>query len=367
MMIQIEKLAEKAKQSGQALIDRFSGAALPTLYFNQQGHGSQWIQHIGQLTEKYRPTPWLFNNHFQLLFFDLIKKKTVQLAYEHTDILTMADGGQTALVWIGHDLPQDTPTVVVLHTITGSPDSMRELIQDVYQHTGWRVVLCLRRGHADLELTVPKINILGSTDDLREQLIFIQQKFPQSSLYGVGSSAGSGLLVRYLGEEGERSQFKASFAYCPGYNTDEAFSKAHTIYSRVMAKKLIKKFVLPHVAKLAHLKTLSTLQAARDLAGFQASTYELAGFASYDEYSKASNPMHVFQHITSPLMVLNAEDDPLCRIENVHPYLPLIQQMPNIVLVTTSRGSHCAYYEGWTATSWAGRLIANYFLLMHGN
>ena len=82
----------------------------------------------------------------------------------------MRDGGQTALAWCGHGLPADTPTILVLHTLTGSPQSMAELVQDLHRETGWRVVVCLRRGHADLPLSTPRLNILGCTDDLREQL-----------------------------------------------------------------------------------------------------------------------------------------------------------------------------------------------------
>ena len=72
--------------------------------------------------------------------------------------------------------------------------------------------------------------------------------------------------------------------------------------------------------------------------------------------------MQVFANIRTPLLVLNAEDDPVCKIDNLYPYLPLIEKMPNVLVVTTAKGSHCAYYEGWGARSWAHRLMANYFL-----
>lgn len=121
--------------------------------------------------------------------------------------------GLPVLPRYGEQLPADVPTIVLMHTITGSPQSMSELVRDLHHYTGWRIALCLRRGHAKLPMTVPKICLFGSTDDLREQLIHIQGKFPESVLYGVGSSAGTGLLVRYLGEEGHHTPFKAAFAF----------------------------------------------------------------------------------------------------------------------------------------------------------
>ncbi len=101
--------------------------------------------------------------------------------------LTMQDGGITAVAWVGYDLPADSPTIVLMHTITGSLESMRELVRDLHQQTQWRIALCLRRGHGNLPMPVPQMNLFGSTHDLREQIVFIQQQFPQSELYAVGS------------------------------------------------------------------------------------------------------------------------------------------------------------------------------------
>ena len=236
---------------------------------------------LPQLHEAFIPTPWLFNTHAQLVFHGLRKKLSRQkrraaALYDHHDHLTMRDGGRTALLWCGHALPPTTPTIVVLHTVTGSPASMAELVHDLHAATGWRIVLCLRRGHADLPLATPRLNILGCSDDLREQLRAISERFPASPLYGVGSSAGSGLLARYLGEEGEASLFHAAFAYCPGYDTDIGFDRAQPFYSRMMAKKLVRQFITPNLASIGHLPTAGSLQVAADLAAFHRNLYELA-------------------------------------------------------------------------------------------
>lgn len=353
------------KQMLQAALrkqEQWRGVATPGLHFADTVDNRQLVAQLTQLTQKFQPTPWLYNTHLQLVFLGVRKKASKPLNYDRIDTLTMSDGGKTALTWLGYDLPALTPTIVLLHTITGSPHSMQELVQDLHKLTGWRIVLCVRRGHADLGLQTPQLNILGSTADLREQLQFIQQRFPDSPLYGVGSSAGSGLLVRYLGEEGEAAVFKAGFAYCPGYNTDEAFGKAHPVYSRLMAKKLVRQFITPNLAQIGHLSSVARLTAAINLADFHDHIYELAGYSDNLAYSKACNPMHVFEGINKPLMILNSEDDPVCKIENAYPHLELIKRKTNMVLVTTARGSHCAHYEGWTAKSWAARLMANYFL-----
>ncbi len=84
----------------------------------------------------------------------------------------------------------------------------------------------------------------------------------------------------------------------------------------------------------------------KTLAEFESSYYEMAGYVDYDSYNQATNPIYVFENVTIPLLILNAEDDPVCHIKNFEPYKDMIRQMPNIAVVTTKKGSHCGFYEG---------------------
>ena len=359
-------LVKKITLLAQNLVDQMTGAELPTLYFDPQGEARQMLDVLPQLKQKYRPTPWLSNTHLHLMYFDLIKKKTIQLKYDAIEQLHMADGGITGVVWYGHELPVDTPTIILMHTLTGTPESMSELVRDLHQHTGWRVALCLRRGHANLPMPIPKISIFGSTDDLREQIQHIQGKFPDSPLYAVGSSAGTGLLVRYLGEEGEQTPFKAAFALCPGYDTELGFKNVHPFYSKVMTKKIFKAFIHPYTTTWQRTASLPEVLATQSLLEFQYHCFELAGYSSFEAYNQATNPIFVFKNVKIPLMILNAEDDPVCHIQNLEPYKDEIQKMPNMMVVTTKKGSHCGFYEGINRTqSWSARLIADYLIAQH--
>lgn len=344
----------------QDVIDQVTGAEKPVLYYDAQGPTQQILKQLPQLYQKYRPTPWLSNNHVHLLYFDLIRKRSIKLNYSKVNQLTMSDGGITAVVWFGYDLPMDTPTIVLMHTITGSPESMRELVKDLHEYTGWRIALCIRRGHAKLPMPVPKMNLFGSTEDLKEQIQFIQTEFPQSDLYGVGTSAGTGLLVRYLGEEGDQTPLKAAFALCPGYNTELGFKNIHPFYSKLMTKKLFNKFIKPYSETWQKTNTLSQVLMSKNLFEFEQTYFEMAGFADYATYSQATNPIYVFKNVKIPLMILNAEDDPICSIKNLDPYKDVIQHMPNIIVVTTKKGSHCGYYEGLKVQSWSSKLIADF-------
>lgn len=236
-------MIKKFQHLATQMLDQASGARTPKIYYNPEGDFAQILAYLPQLRQKYRPTPWLSNPHAHLLYFDLIKKKQTQFEYDRIDHCQMPDGGVTAIAWYGLHLPKETPIIIVLHTITGSPKTMAELVRDLYVQTGWKIALCLRRGHAALPLTVPKVSLFGFTEDLRIQLNNIQEMFPDAPLYAVGSSAGTGLLVRYLGEEGSTTPLRAAFALCPGYNTEESFSRVHPFYSKFMTKNCLKHFL----------------------------------------------------------------------------------------------------------------------------
>lgn len=341
---------------------RLTAVRTPRLDVHPSPFNAAMLARLDILRQPYAPPPWLYNAHLQLLWLLLLDTIASPLRYERTDVLTMRDGGTTALDWLGLDAAPSSPTLVVLPSIAGDAQSMRLIVRDLRRATGWRVVVCTRRGHGDLPLTAPVLNTMGCTQDLREQLARIGAECPGSPLYAVGVSAGSALLVRYLGEEGPRSAIRAGVAYCPGYDMKVAWGRVTPLYSRWMARRLKQHFLHRHAAALTHLQTYSALLATRDLAGFHENLHEFAGCTDTDDYLARSNPMAVFTTIAVPVMVINADDDPVCVAQNAEDHVDAIRRVPDALLVRTPRGSHCAFLEGWTARSWANRLMADYLL-----
>jgi predicted alpha/beta-fold hydrolase len=94
--------------------------------------------------------------------------------------------------------------------------------------------------------------------------------------------------------------------------------------------------------------------------------YPLAGYASRDAYYEASNPMAVAEGVATPLLVINAADDPVCSVKNLHPHLRLLQQLPRLTLALTQHGGHCGFFDGPLALRcWADRLLGEYLRTVH--
>ncbi len=318
------------------------------------------------LRDRYRPPWWASNRHLQLALLAWRERHTPPLRFDATDTFTLADGGTVSLEWLGRDDPAPTPTLVVLPTICGDGQSMRMLVGDLRTRLGWRVVVCNRRGHGALPFTAPRFSTLGATADVRAQLERIRATVPASSLYGLGVSAGSGLLVRYLGEEGAATPLAAGVAYCPGYDTTRAFHRVHPLYDRYLVGAVRRYFVDRHAATLAHLPGYADLMASRTIGELHDRQWPFAGYGSTAEYHAQTNPMRVAAAVGVPLMIVNAADDPVCTLTNVEEHRDLFARVPDSLLVLTSRGSHCAFFEGhWQPTSFAHRLIAEYLAAVH--
>lgn len=342
-----------------------TAARRPQLIHQANAHNAELLARVPRLTQRFWVTPWLINGHLQIFAAGIQEALSPRLAYDHVETLRMCDGGTTALHWLGSELPEQMPTLVVLHTITGSPQSMRAFMRDMQRLTGWRVVLCERRGHGELPLTSPRFNTMGDTGDLREQLLLISARYPDSPLYAAGVSAGTGLLVRYLGEQGEDTPLRGAFAYCPGYDIQVAFARSRAPYSRVMARRLVRQFVTPNREALSAWPSLAQLEGAQSLDEFHQHLYECAGYPSWQAYLESCNPVAVMERISVPLLVLNAEDDPVCVADNVREHREAMARMPRTLLAITSRGSHCAYLSGLTARPWAHHLAAEFLQAVH--
>lgn len=340
-------------------------ARRPQLIYQANAHNAELLARLPRLTRRFWATPWAVNGHLQIFVAGIQEALSPRLVYDRVEMLRMSDGGTTALHWLGADLPPHTPTLAVLHTITGTPQSMRVFVRDMQRLTGWRIVLCERRGHGELPLTSPRFNTLGDTEDLREQLRRIGERHPHSPLYAAGISAGTGLLVRYLGEQGDDTPLHGAFAYCPGYDIEVAFARSRAPYSRVMARRLVRQFVTRNREALAAWPSLARLEEAQSLDEFHQHLYECAGYDSWQAYLDGCNPVALMERISVPLLVLNAEDDPVCVADNVREHEHAMARLPRTLLAVTSRGSHCAYLSGLTARHWAHHLAAEFLQAVH--
>jgi predicted alpha/beta-fold hydrolase len=324
--------------------------------------------------------PLLMQTSFAQLIAYLLKRRVAPPAAWRRHTLTTPDGGEIALDWyegihgdpnataVAASLPRDAPVIAVMHTLTGAARDFAAFAV-VAASRGFRVAVCLRRGHLDAPLKTPKFNLLGDCDDLDAHVAAIRDAFPRARVFGYAESAGTGLAVRHAGERGDASPFDATTCVCPGYDTTEggAFSRFEPLLDRYLLAS-VKKMFLSDNEKVLSSSGMSPsyeeMSRAGSMAELQRRLYGAEGYASLEEYHANTNPMGVVTGITRPMLVINSDDDPICAASNVSDNAWCFEGDVSRALVQTPVGTHCCFFEGRTIrprSCWAHDAALEFF------
>ncbi|KAL4145519.1 hypothetical protein PRNP1_013187 [Phytophthora ramorum] len=318
-------------------------------------------QALQPLLDKYTPT-WWTNSHIQCFLTFLVPQSPVK--YKR-DVLTLQDGGRASLDWalqadLKSPLTEDAPIAIIMHGLVGCSVNMRSLCAEALAH-GFRPVVFNKRGHGGLKLATPKLQQFGCVQDLAEAIAHVEKSFPESELYGIGCSAGAGLLCSYLCELGDRSRLRAGVLISPGYNAFDLFcqGKINPVYDFLMTFTL-KSFLLRHKKELGGVVDLNAALRATSIREFDQHVYmKMHGYDDLESYWKVNNPMRDVDNLSMPLLCINALDDPVCTKETI-PYHEF-RRKPKAMLLATGEGSHCAFYEGnFQLKSWCNGAAMTY-------
>lgn len=150
---------------------------------------------------RYLATPWLASPHLQTLFLG-ISGRPPSFTYKR-QLYTVRDGGTVALDWLLANLEdgiisQDasTPLVVVVPGLTSDSDAayVKHLVHSMARK-GWNVVVSNHRGLGGVSITSDYFYNGGWTEDVREIVNYLHQKYPEAPMFCVGTSIGANILV----------------------------------------------------------------------------------------------------------------------------------------------------------------------------
>jgi predicted alpha/beta-fold hydrolase len=201
----------------------------------------------------------------------------------------------------------------------------------------------------------------GDTGDMHAVVAHLAATFPDAPLLGIGYSAGSNVLIKYLAEAGSDAPLVGAVSVCNAYDLVRGtalFAKHHPWWDKAMARSLARlaarhwdllEQVMPLqkglVRKASSVRDLDTLVAT-----------PLYGYPSVDAYYADQHCCALLEHVAAPTLCLNARDDPI-----IHPSLldyPLNASAanPRLISVVTRRGGHLGWVEGWRPVSWYERV-----------
>ncbi|KAG7599214.1 Alpha/Beta hydrolase fold [Arabidopsis suecica] len=316
---------------------------------------------------RYVATPWLASPHIQTCFLNFHGLPPV-FSYRR-QLFLASDGGTIALDWVTNsdvldggfqnqsDITKEdtTPIAVVIPGLTSDSSSayLKHLAYNTAK-TGWNVVISNHRGLGGVSVTSDRFYNAGWTEDIRVVLGYLQQKYPRAPLFAIGTSIGANVLVKYLGEEGERTPLRGAVAICSPWDLliGDRFI-CRTLKQKLYDKALtigLQGYAQLHEPQFLRLANWEGIKKSRSIRDFDNHATCLVGkFETVDTYYRKSSSTQYVGNVAVPLLCISALDDPLCTKEAI-PW-DECRANKNIVLATTNHGGHLAFFEGLTGSS----------------
>eukprot|EP00276_Gloeochaete_wittrockiana_P009635 CAMPEP_0184644368 /NCGR_PEP_ID=MMETSP0308-20130426/1092_1 /TAXON_ID=38269 /ORGANISM="Gloeochaete witrockiana, Strain SAG 46.84" /LENGTH=369 /DNA_ID=CAMNT_0027072853 /DNA_START=1468 /DNA_END=2577 /DNA_ORIENTATION=- len=342
----------------------------PLIFYQNDEMIEEIFKRCPILSENYRPSPFLYNGHLQTIFAALFRRNP-DVQYDREYVPT-SDGGEIALDYLQTStLPADAPILILLHGLTGgSHDAyIKYMVLDAHK-AGFRPIAFNSRGCAGVSLKTPQFYSASFTGDIRTAIIHIHHRFPQASLTAVGWSLGANILLRYVGEEGDKCLLAAAVSLANPFDLTISSAMFERFWQRNIYDKRLASNMFTMLSQHAHLFTANTEKGyeiekalqSRTVREFDdAITRKTFGWDSVDAYYAGSSSSLSIPLIRIPTLCINALDDPIAPKEAI-PYAAC-KENKRVILATTTYGGHCAWCEGldpFGASVWVDSAVVQF-------
>lgn len=309
----------------------------------------------------YRPAPWLPSPHLHTVWGRLARRRPV-LPWRRERWDT-PDGDFVDLLRLDAREP-DAPTFLLLHGLEGSIRS--HYIAPTLAHAarrGWQANVLFFRGCSGEENRMPRSYHSGETTDLEAVAMRLRQERPGVPLVLAGVSLGGNVLLKWLGESGERLVGVVAAATAISTPFDLARSCAHidrhaSFYARRFLQTLREK-ALAKVARFPDLADPVAIRNAASLWAFDdAYTSVVHGFADAADYYRRSSSLWFLDGIRVPTLLLSAHDDPFHPPDVLADAATVAARNPVLVPEFVAVGGHVGFVEGrwpWKTSSYGER------------
>ncbi|HEY9032206.1 MAG TPA: hydrolase [Kangiella sp.] len=301
----------------------------------------------------FNPPWWLSNRHLQTFWAPLSPK--IPLPKLHRQRVELEDGDFIDIDWLNPN--RNAPTVVLLHGLEGGIDSpyLRRMLFKIHQRR-WRGVLVYWRGCSGEMNRLDKTYHSGRSEDLHQVLQHVQAEIKSKQniekqndkIFVTGYSLGANVLLKWLGEQGDRANITAGCAVSTPFDLsicadsiDQGFSKIYKHYLlTALKRKIAAKFEPDQLLKKLNLtlKDLMLIGSFREFDDRVSS--KLNEFEDAEDYYRQASSINYLKTITKPALILHAQDDPFMSPD----IIPSDEQLADCLeLRVSSHGGHVGF------------------------
>jgi hypothetical protein len=303
----------------------------------------------------FKPAWWLNNAHLQTLYPALMRTTPPPPGLRRERLIT-PDNDFIDIDWCGEG---DQPLIILLHGLTGSSRSgYIKGLQRTLLTQGFRSVALNFRGCSGEYNHSARCYHSGETEDIHFLYQTIRLREPDTLLAAVGFSLGGNVLLKWLGEQGNKLSLFAAIAVSVPLVLSACATKLDHGFSKIYRENLLRDLKHHIRAKQGHLEKLGKRQEAGkieqlgDLSRIKSFwqyddrvVARLHGFKNVQDYYQRSSSRQFLKSITIPTLLIQALDDPFMTEE----VLPDVAELSStIYLEITQGGGHVGFVAGET-------------------
>ncbi|WP_411846485.1 alpha/beta fold hydrolase [Roseibacillus persicicus] len=304
----------------------------------------------------YRPPFWLPGGHLQTIVPALCRK--APLITREKERIELADGDFLDLQW--HRQGREK-LVILCHGLEA--DWQASYIQEMaatLAAAGWDVLAWSYRGCSEEMNRLPRFYHSGATGDLGEVIEHACRSHSATRIDLVGFSLGGNMILKYLGEQGEKgpSRLGRAVTYsvpcdlaCSSRALDTAFNRE--VYMRRFIKSLAEKVRAKH-ALFPEQMDDTGLDRIRTFREFDDRyTAPLHGFQDAEDYWAQSSSRPFLLQIRIPALLITADNDPFLG-PNCYPHREA-ESSDHFHLEVTHGGGHVGFATSRSQSPWMAR------------
>src|SRR5258708_31636777 len=258
-------------------------------------------------------------------------------------------------------------TILLVHGLEGSSDS--RYIRGIASRA-WaaqcNVIRMNMRNCGDTNDLTPTLYHSGLSGDVGAVIRHYTEQFGLERVALVGYSMGGNLVLKLAGEWGNRPPLCAVAAVCPAIDlavgSDALHEPVNRLYEWHFLRGLLRRF-RRKVALYPEIYDARGIGPVRSLRQFDDKIVaRYCGFRDADDYYYRAASARVVDRIVVPTLIIRALDDPFVRL--VAETRAALLANPNISLIETTHGGHCAYLsrDRGDDIHWAEATVMRYLL-----
>ncbi len=303
----------------------------------------------------FHPRAWLTNSHLQTVFGNLLPRPNHLPPATSTlvDIPTLPGSRFTSQIlcechWQPEAVRSGRHTALILHGLEGSSRSQYVIgNSNKFWSAGCNVIRMNMRNCGGTERLTPTLYHSGMSGDVDSVMRHFLRAERLESISLIGYSMGGNLVLKLAGELGANAppELRAIVGVSPavdlGASADALHLPASRFYERRFVRALVsrfrrKAFLFPSAFDPNRGNGITSIREFDDRI-----TAHYAGFRDAGDYYFRCSAARVLDRIAVPALMLHACDDPFIRM------LPetraILQANPQIQLLETAHGGHCAF------------------------